>query len=110
MAIKNVGADTGGRLLVAAGDNPERLHHESAFAHLCGVAPIPFFSGMTNQHRLNRGGNLHANRALYVLALGRLSYDERTADTWSGAPPKAGPNGRSSAAASATALARSSGS
>jgi transposase len=78
MAIKGVGADTAGALLAAAGDNPERLHSESAFAHLCGVAPIPASSGKTNRHRLNRGGNRDANRALYVLALGRLSYDERT--------------------------------
>jgi hypothetical protein len=38
----------------------------------------PASSGKTNRHRLNRGGNRDANRALYVLALGRLSYDERT--------------------------------
>ena len=43
-----------------------------------GVAPIPASSGKTNRHRLNRAGNRDANRALYVLALGRLSYDERT--------------------------------
>ena len=78
MAIKGVGADTAGALLAAAGDNPERLFSESAFAHLCGVAPIPASSGKTNRHRLSRGGNRDANRALYVLALGRLSYDERT--------------------------------
>ncbi|MFG1892090.1 IS110 family transposase [Micromonospora sp. NPDC049051] len=74
MAIKGVGADTAGALLAAAGNNPERLRTESAFAHLCAVAPIPASSGKTNRYRLNRGGN----RALYVLALGRLSYDERT--------------------------------
>lgn len=78
MAIKGVGADTAGALLAAAGDNPERLRHEPAFAHLCGVAPIPASSGKTNRHRLNRGGNRDANRALYILTLGRLSYDERT--------------------------------
>lgn len=77
MAIKGVGADTAGALL-AAGDNPERLRSESAFAHLCGVALIPASSGKTNRHHLNRGGNRDANRALYVLALGRIGYDERT--------------------------------
>jgi len=30
------------------------------------------------RHRLNRGGNRDANRALHVLALGRMSWDERT--------------------------------
>ena len=78
MAIKGVGADTAGALLAAVGDNPEQLRSESAFAHLCGVAPIPASSGKTNRHRLNRAGNRDANRALYVLTLGRLSYDERT--------------------------------
>jgi transposase len=41
MQVKGVGVDTGGALLAAVGDNPERLHSESAFAHLRGVAPIP---------------------------------------------------------------------
>lgn len=71
---RGVGADVAGGLLAAAGDNPERLRSESAFAHLCGVAPIPASSGKTNRHRLNRD----ANRHLYTLALGRLGYDERT--------------------------------
>ncbi|WP_413540550.1 transposase [Salinispora tropica] len=71
---RGVGADVAGGLLAAAGDNPERLRSESAFAHLCGVAPIPASSGKTNRHRLNRD----ANRHLYILALGRLGYDERT--------------------------------
>jgi hypothetical protein len=30
------------------------------------------------RHRLNRGGNRDANRALHVLVLGRMSWDERT--------------------------------
>jgi transposase len=33
---------------------------------------------MIRRHRLNRGGNREANRALYILVLGRLSWDERT--------------------------------
>ena len=63
---------------MAAGDNPERLRSEAAFAHLCGVAPIPASSGKTTRHRLNRGGNRDANRALYLLAVGRLAWDPRT--------------------------------
>ena len=35
-------------------------------------------SGRVKRHRLNRGGNREANRALYVLVLGRMSWDERT--------------------------------
>jgi transposase len=78
VAVKGVGPDTAAALLVAAGDNPERLASEGAFAHLCGVAPIPASSGTTRRHRLDRGGNRDANRALYLLALGRLGRDPRT--------------------------------
>ncbi len=78
VAIKGVGTDTAGALLVAAGDNPDRLHSEAAFARLCGVAPVPASSGKTQRHRLSRGGNRDANRALYLLAVGRLGWDERT--------------------------------
>jgi transposase len=63
---------------VAAGDNPDRLHSEAAFASLCGVAPIPASSGKTNRHRLSRGGDRDANRALYLLALGRMGWDPAT--------------------------------
>jgi transposase len=60
VAVKGVGTETAAVLLVAAGDNPERLRSEAAFAHLCGVAPIPASSGKTTRHRLNRGGNREA--------------------------------------------------
>jgi transposase len=78
VVIKGVGTDTAGALLVAAGDNPDRLRSEAAFARLCGVAPVPASSGKTQRHRLSRGGNRDANRALYLLAIGRLGWDERT--------------------------------
>src|SRR5215213_539653 len=78
LAVKGVGTDIAGALLVAAGDNPERLRSEAAFASLCGVAPIPASSGKTNRHRLSRGGDRDANRALYLLALGRMGWDPPT--------------------------------
>lgn len=77
-SLRGVGTDTAASLLVAVGDNPERLKSEASFARLCGVAPVPASSGKTVRHRLNRGGNRDANRALHVLALGRMSWDERT--------------------------------
>jgi len=73
-----VGVHTAARLLVAAGDNPERIHSEAAFAHLCGVAPIRASSGKTNRHRLNRGGDRSANHALWRIVLVRRLHDERT--------------------------------
>ena len=79
IALRGVGTDTAAALLIAAGDNHERLRSEAAFARrLCGVAPIEASSGMIRRHRLDRGGNREANRALYVLVLGRMSWDERT--------------------------------
>jgi len=78
LALPGVGTEVAGQILVTAGDNPDRLRSEAAFAHLCGVAPIPASSGRTHRHRLNRGGDRGANNALYIVVLGRLRYDSRT--------------------------------
>ena len=78
VALDGVGPDTAATLLVATGDNPERLKSEASFAHLCGVAPVPASSGRTVRHRLNPGGNRDANRALHVVALNRLRREPRT--------------------------------
>ncbi len=78
LALPSVGIEVAGQLLTSAGDNPDRLHSEAAFAHLCGVAPVPASSGRTHRHRLNRGGDRAANNALYIVVLGRLRYDSRT--------------------------------
>lgn len=78
LALPGVGTDVAGALLVAAGDNPERLSSEAAFARLCGVAPLPASSGKTNRHRLNRGGDRIANNALWRIVLVRMSSDPRT--------------------------------
>ena len=40
-----VGPEIAGVLLVAAGDNPERLGSAAAFSMLCGASPIPASSG-----------------------------------------------------------------
>jgi transposase len=73
-----VGPDVAGALLVAAGDNPDRLRSEAAFAMLCGAAPIEASSGKTVRHRLNRGGDRHANAALYRIVLVRMRYHTAT--------------------------------
>ena len=65
-------------MLVAAGDNPERLADEASFAALCGVSPVDASSGRQHRHRLNRGGNRDANRALWVIALVRMRCEPRT--------------------------------
>lgn len=79
-AAKGVGPVTAAQLLVTAGDNPQRLHGEAAFAALCGVSPIPASSGKTTRHRLNRGGDRQANAALHRIVLVRMSYEPRTRD------------------------------
>ncbi|MDT0326943.1 IS110 family RNA-guided transposase [Nocardiopsis lambiniae] len=80
VALRGVGPETAGQLLVSAGDNPERLRSESAFAHLCAAAPVPASSGRTHRHRLNRGGDRQANSALHTIVLVRMRYDARTRD------------------------------
>ena len=40
-----VGPDIAACLLIAAGDNPERLHSEAAFTALAGVSPVEASSG-----------------------------------------------------------------
>ncbi len=78
VALHGVATDVAGQLLVTAGDNPQRLHSEAAFAMLTGVAPLPASSGRTDRHRLNRGGDRHANAALYRVVCCRLRWDPRT--------------------------------
>lgn len=78
LALLGVGSVTAAQLLITLGENTERIGDEAAFAHLCGVAPIPASSGKTNRHRLNIGGDRLANAALYLIAVCRLRYCERT--------------------------------
>jgi len=54
LALHGVGIDTAAALLVTAGDNPGWLRSEAAWAHLCGIAPIPASSGKVTRYRLNR--------------------------------------------------------
>jgi transposase len=80
VARPGVGTDTAGALLVAVGDNPDRLRNERTFARLCGVAPLDASSGKQERHRLNRGGDRQANAALWRIVLVRLSSDAATRD------------------------------
>lgn len=80
LELTGVGPDVAAQLLVTAGENPERLRSEAAFAMLCGVAPLPASSGRTQRHRLNRGGDRQANCALHRVVLSRMRWDARTRD------------------------------
>ena len=78
LACHGVGVDTAAILLVAAGDNPERVRNEAAWAHMCGVAPLPMSSGKHIRHRLSRAGNRQANHALWRIVFTRMGTDPRT--------------------------------
>jgi transposase len=73
LALYGAGPDTVAMLLVAAGDHPERLRSEAAWAHLCATAPIPASSGKVTRHRLNPGGDRQANHALWRIVITRMS-------------------------------------
>lgn len=75
-----VGADVASILLIAAGDNADRLTSDAAFAAICGVSPIEASSGQHVAHRLNRGGNRDANHALWRIATVRMSCHQPTKD------------------------------
>lgn len=78
LADKGVGPDTAAALVIAAGDNPDRMHSHAAFASLCGVSPVDASSGKQQRHRLNRGGNRDANQALWRIVLVKMSCDPET--------------------------------
>jgi transposase len=78
VAQLGIGTGAASALLVAAGDNPDRLRHESAFAHLCGTSPIDASSGKHERHRSNRGGDRQANSALWHIVFTRMVNDPRT--------------------------------
>ncbi|MEV6234792.1 IS110 family transposase [Saccharopolyspora shandongensis] len=79
-ALFGVGPDTAAQLLITCGDNPDRLHSEAALAALTGTSPLPASSGRTDRHRLNRGGDRQANKALHQIILVRMRHDQHTRD------------------------------
>ncbi|MGW5647926.1 IS110 family transposase [Saccharopolyspora sp. NPDC003752] len=79
-ALFGVGPDTAAQLLITCGDNPDRLHSEAGLAALTGTSPLPASSGRTDRHRLNRGGDRQANKALHQIILVRMRHDQHTRD------------------------------
>lgn len=80
VAAVGIGPDTAAELLIVAGDEPERIRSEAAFAKLCGVCPIPASSGRITRFRLNRGGHRQANAALHRTVVVRMRYHQPTID------------------------------
>ena len=74
-----IGVDTAAEILIVAGDNPERIKSEAAFAKLAGISPIPTGSGMTSgKHRINHGGHRQLNAAIYRTVIVRMRFHEPT--------------------------------
>lgn len=78
IAKPQFGTQTAAQLLITAGHNIGRLRTEAQFARLTGAAPIPASSGKSTRMRLSRGGDRQANKALYMIAIGRLRSHEPT--------------------------------
>ena len=78
LTAHGIGFDTAALLLVAAGDNPQRLRSEATWAHLCGASPIQASSGKVTRHRLNRSGDRQANHALWRIAITRMRNHAET--------------------------------
>lgn len=74
----SISPDTAAEVLIVAGDNPDRIRSEAAWAKLCGVCPIPASSGKTIRYRLNRGGHRQANAALYRTVIVRMRFHQPT--------------------------------
>lgn len=72
LALPQVGPATAAQLLITVGQAPDRIATDAQFARLCGIAPIPASSGKTNRMRLHRGGDRQANKAIHLIAVGRL--------------------------------------
>jgi transposase len=52
-----------------------RFRSRAAFAMHNGTAPVPVWSGNSQRHRLNRGGNRQLNTALHRIAITQLRRD-----------------------------------
>jgi transposase len=77
-AAFGVGPDTASGLLLAAGDNPERLRNERSWSSLLASNPIEASSGKVIRHRLNRGGDRQGNSALWRIVIVRMASDPIT--------------------------------
>jgi transposase len=75
-----IGPETAAKLLIVAGDNPDRLRSDAALAALCGASPVEASSGKTRRHRLNRGGDRQGNCALWTIATNRMLHHPETRD------------------------------
>ena len=105
---RGVGVDAAGQLLVTAGDNPDRLRSEAAFAALTGTSPSrPAAAGPNDTASTEAVTATPTARSIASCCPGRATTPApRT--TCDDGPPQASARRRSSAASSATSPAKSS--
>lgn len=77
-AAHGIGPDTATGLLLAAGDNPDRLRSERSWSALLATNPIEASSGKITRHRLNRGGDRQGNSAIWRIVIVRMNSDPET--------------------------------
>jgi transposase len=71
LALVGCGALTAAKILgESAGIS--RFRSKAAFARHNGTAPIPVWSGNSDRHRLNRGGNRQLNAAMHRIAITQM--------------------------------------
>ena len=78
LAVFGVGVETAAQPLATCGDNPDRLHSDTSVRVPVRGVPGPGLQPKTKRHRLNRGGDRQANRALYTIVMVRMSHDADT--------------------------------
>ena len=71
LALPGCGALTAAKL-VGETAGVDRFRSKDAYARHNGTAPIPVWSGNTERHRLNRGGNRQLNAAIHRIAVTQL--------------------------------------
>lgn len=79
LALQGCGALTAAKL-VGEVAGVARFRSRAAFAMYNGSAPIPAWSGNSDRHRLNRGGNRQINAALHRIAVTQLRWPGRGRD------------------------------
>ena len=97
LAFEGVAVASAGELMVAAGENPDRLPSEASFAMLWAPARCLHRAGKTQRHRLNRRGTRQANSALQMILACRMRTDHRTETTSSGTRERDSPSATSCA-------------
>ena len=78
LAQPGIGPENAAKLLIVAGDHPDRLRSDAALAALCGASPVEASSGKTRRHRHNRGGDRQGNCALWTIANNRMLHHPET--------------------------------